>query len=483
MYDELKPVIDQLIADFPKSYVPKIKKHHPDFIAWLNDQPYNSFGERLYNWRYVDCVKCCVVCSSTTHFKQFSHGYYEYCSCSCRAKHNQSYKNAHDVEGRSKGKNKLSVKSEASHKKRITTMIDRMGSDFRTKLSVDRAQRYVARIPDELKDYDYCSSTNTSLMSVSQSLSVPFSMVQKAFKKFNISPPKARSGTSLDEVELCSYIDSLGIPYVRNIKTLFGDRREIDIYIPSIKVGIEYCGLFWHSDRNNYDKNKHHKKWVDASKLGINLITVFEDEWLFNRDVVKSRLASILQTHSTRIFARKCQVTKVSHVSVKTALNNWHIAGAKSSSNSICLTHDGQLVSVLTYGTPRYNKNADIEIIRFASLPGVTVIGAFGKLLNELIKLTNCKSIVSYSDNRWGQGNVYRAVGFELDGITPPSYFYFKIKDKIRFHRSAFMKHHIIEKLHGDSNLSEYENMKKLKYNRIYDCGTTRWVLNIKKPA
>lgn len=479
MYTELKAIVDQLMLDFPRSYVPIIKKQYPDFILWLNTQQYDTFGERLYNWRYNQCIKTCVVCSSSTQFKQFSHGYYEYCSCSCRAKHKQSYKNAHDDSGQCKGRVKLALCAPLSRQKRYDTIAETFGIDPKIHISNIRAQKYIDRIPDELKSYEYCRSVDTSLVSVATTLGVPFNMVRQSFKKFSILPPKARKGTSYDEIELGEYISSLGVPFIRNVKTLFGDRREIDIYIPSLNIGIEYCGLFWHSDRNNYGKNKHQQKWVDSGKLGINLITIFEDEWLFNREVVKSRLSSILQTHTDRIFARKCNISVISSTEVKKALNGWHIAGAKSSNNNICLTYNGVVVSILTYGTPRYNTDADIEIIRFASLPGTTVVGAFGKLLKALIRQTNCKLVVSYSDNRWGMGNVYKAVGFTLDAITPPSYFYFKIKDKIRYHRSAFMKHHIVDNLGGDLNLSEYENMKNLKYNRIYDCGTTRWLFTV----
>lgn len=48
--------------------------------------------------------------------------------------------------------------------------------------------------------------------------------------------------------------------------------KEIDIYLPEYKIGIEYNGIFWHKDKNNYDRRK-----VDFfADKNIRIVTIAE---------------------------------------------------------------------------------------------------------------------------------------------------------------------------------------------------------------
>lgn len=183
-----------------------------------------------------------------------------------------------------------------------------------------------------------------------------------------------------------------------------------------------------------------------------------------------------MHKNEIKIYARECDVSVNVGVSkVRNLLNEWHLQGAKGSNNNICLTYRGDVVAILTYGTPRYG-DEDVEILRYATIPNASVVGGFSKTLKALTRTVPGKSVVSFSDNRWGIGNVYARANFTLANVTPPSYFYFKNNDKIRYHRTKFMKKFILEQMGGIESMTEYENMKKFGYNRIFDCGTTKWV-------
>ena len=39
--------------------------------------------------------------------------------------------------------------------------------------------------------------------------------------------------------------------------TQYGEVVEIDIYIPSLSIGIEYDGVFWHKDKLDIDEAKN----------------------------------------------------------------------------------------------------------------------------------------------------------------------------------------------------------------------------------
>lgn len=61
--------------------------------------------------------------------------------------------------------------------------------------------------------------------------------------------------------------------------------KKIDVYIPELKVGLEFNGEYWHSDaviEYNYGKKAYefHKERADElKKVGIKLIYVWEDDW------------------------------------------------------------------------------------------------------------------------------------------------------------------------------------------------------------
>lgn len=476
MYDELKPIIKQIIKETPNGYMNRMKKEFPNLINYLNTLPFDTPGERFYNWYHVNVTNTCKTCNARCDFKQFSHGYYEYCSPSCRAKDKQSFRNAHDADGKSKGITKNKRAAHNAIHKRKQTVFEQSGTSLGQYSTMKRQESYYNKLPSQLKDSQFCLENTKCVTELAREFDLPTYTVKNAFKYHGIELHSTRRGYSVQELEVGEFLTSIGVSYTRNVRGLLEGRQEIDIYIPSKRLGIEYCGLFWHSDRNNYPPNKHIDKFLQAREAGITLITIFEDEWLTKRDIVESRLRSIFQTN-VKVGARKCAVKRnVDHRIVKNCLDAWHIAGAKSSSKNVCLYVGNEIVAVLTYGKPRYNTNAEVEIIRYATKPGVTVVGGFSKLFAQVLEITNCRSVVSYSDNRWGNGGVYKHAGFIFDGITRPSYFYFKVNEGVRLHRSAFMKHKIVEKMKGSAELSEYNNMKKFGYNRIFDCGVTRWM-------
>ncbi|MGM9635316.1 MAG: zinc-ribbon domain-containing protein [Candidatus Avispirillum sp.] len=78
--------------------------------------------------------------------------------------------------------------------------------------------------------------------------------------------------TSFPEQAIYFYIKKLFPNSINSYKT--SDISEIDIYIPDIKVGIEYNGYFWHKGKADYDSRK--REIILSS--GISLIRVIEDK-------------------------------------------------------------------------------------------------------------------------------------------------------------------------------------------------------------
>ena len=127
----------------------------------------------------------------------------------------------------------------------------------------------------------------------------------------------------------------------------------------------------------------------------------------------------------------------------------------------------------MTLGKSRYNKKYKWELIRFANKIGYTVIGGASRLFSKFIKDHNPESIISYSDERWNTGNVYKQLGFKFQSTSGPSYRYTKNYTNLES-RVKYQKHKLKELLSDfDESKSEWQNMVENGYDRIWDCGNS----------
>jgi len=262
--------------------------------------------------------------------------------------------------------------------------------------------------------------------------------------------------------------------YIKNIcfDAVEGDRKvlngfELDIYIPSKNLAIEFDGLYWHSELNGKDRKYHLNKTISCEKKGIRLIHIFEDEWVNKEYIVKSIIDNKIDITPNKIFARKCDIRKVDKEESFNFLESNHIQGFIDGS-FLGLYFKNKLVYILGYGTPRFNKKYSIEILRSCSELNTVVVGGLSKLVNCI----SDKSIITYVDRRFGDKKSYDKIGFKLNGVSEPSYYYIKGYKLSRYNRIQFQKHKLKSKLESyDPNLTEWQNMQLSGYDRIWDCG------------
>jgi len=273
-------------------------------------------------------------------------------------------------------------------------------------------------------------------------------------------------GISNLEKELYNFMESLEIEIEKNNRSIISP-KELDIYISSKKLAIEFNGLYWHSELSGgKDKYYHLNKTKDCLDKNIKLIHIFEDEWLNKQEIVKSIIRSKLNLITNKIPARKCNVTIIPREQVFNFLDSNHLQGYINGSH-LGLYYNNELVSVLTYGKPRFNKKYEFEILRFCNKLDTVVVGGLSKLLSKI----NSKPIITYVDRRFGTGDSYKYSGFRLLGSTIPAYYYTK-NYKYRENRLQFQKHLLESKLESfDPSLTEWQNMQLNGYDRIWDCG------------
>jgi hypothetical protein len=101
---------------------------------------------------------------------------------------------------------------------------------------------------------------------------------------------------------------------------------ELDIYLPDLKLAFEFNGLYWHNEINKQN-NYHLIKTIKCEKKGIHLIHIYEDDWLYKQDIIKSRILNLLGK-SEKIMARKCLIKEVQFKESKAFLEKNHIQGS-----------------------------------------------------------------------------------------------------------------------------------------------------------
>jgi len=234
--------------------------------------------------------------------------------------------------------------------------------------------------------------------------------------------------TSSQEKEIAEFIKAK-IPDIiieRNRRGVIG-KKEMDIFLPERNIGIEYNGLYWHSEKdlvNDY----HKQKYLEAKKNGIRLIQIFGDEWEEKRDVVESIILNALGSSEKSYDARKCTVVKCCSEN-KTKFEEFfasnHIAGNVRFFSAIGLEFCGELIQAVSFRHPFVKKYGDVvELARSCSKKFSHVRGGFSRLMSATKEEFDGQTILSYADLRFGEGEVYAKNGFRLVGTTPPDYAY-----------------------------------------------------------
>lgn len=257
---------------------------------------------------------------------------------------------------------------------------------------------------------------------------------------------------------------------------------ELDIFLPDIKLAIEYNGIPYHSygisdfgpfnNIKHEDRDRHLTKTEKCEQLGITLFQIYEDEWKndIKNDILRSMISNKLGKNK-RTYARKCEVRELSSTTYRNFCEVNHLQGSARASVKIGLYHLEELVACMSFGKPRFNRNYEWELIRACSKKYLTVVGGFSKLLKQF---TNKYSgdIITYANRSYSSGDVYVKNGFTELGNSPPNYKYLKLNSFDVVSRYEAQKHklsNIIENF--DNSLTEKQNMINNGYRILWDSG------------
>lgn len=325
------------------------------------------------------------------------------------------------------------ISSEQTRKKTKETLFDKYGvfhnmhvEDFSCKQGeTKRLKKYT---PDQLElinnpELLYKEYIDDKLplyqIAVKHSLGVRF--LGRLFKENGFEITTSR-GYSFEQESFNSIIkETFGVNSISNTRQVISP-KEIDIWLPEYIVGIEYHGLYWHSDSNDY---RCFEKYKMATEKGIKLLQFFDFEIENKFDIVLNVIRSKIGFNANKINARDCFVEEITKKDHKTFCETFHLQGGDvNPSLSLGLFKKDKLVSIMSFGKSRFNKKCEWELLRYATIHNTTIRGGASKMLAYFERNMKPTSICSYADCRFSNGELYKKLGFDFKKHTGLNYFY-----------------------------------------------------------
>lgn len=231
-----------------------------------------------------------------------------------------------------------------------------------------------------------------------------------------------------DEIDSIINCDG-GFKVLKNYNGLIindtGRHYEIDLYYPELRLGIECNGSYWHATLGKHlkypkDKNYHHDKFMKCKEKGIRLISIFDVDY---NDRLKEFLADVTRIKK-KVYARNLCIRNVDLDDARDFCNRYHLLGYSIQGNiRYGLYNCEELVALMTFGKARFGGDG-YELVRFVVKSGMLVVGGADRLLCRFEREVKPSKIISYSDNDYFMGEMYRRLGFVEDGQTSLDYYW-----------------------------------------------------------
>lgn len=276
---------------------------------------------------------------------------------------------------------------------------------------------------------------------------------------------------SNEELKIRMILEKHNIDFESNNREILNG-KELDIYIPDHQIAIEINGLYYHSELKGIDKQYHLHKTLECERQGIQLLQFWDYEVNNKLEIVEDIIKSKLNLLQKKIGARELKIELVDSKRAKEFMNTNHLHGFCQAKWHIALVKNNLIYSIVSLGKSRTSDHW--EIIRFASLNNTKVVGGYSRLISHIKNELHIENLMSFADRRVSNGDLYLKSGWKFDSVSSPCYWYFK--NKQIYHRSNFMKYKLKNMNGFDHALTEWENMIKMGYDRVWDCGNLKFI-------
>ena len=431
-------------------------------------------------------IKCVVCDADIDPMKRAEPGvnFRKLCSSVCAGRHNKGLVHI-----------RTPKKQQEINSKRELTMLTNHGYKYNSQrpevklvLSAAKHVTHEHIKYDILNNKEYLIELYKTLPSteIGEICNCDYSVVLDYLRKYNVDIGGDHTKISKDQREIADYIARLGFGVELNSKVLVG--QDIDVFVPTLNVGIEFNGFPWHLDNftdGKRGRSYHLNKTKKSIELGIRLIHVFPHDLHDNKDVVFSIIRNALGVTANKVHARKCVVMGVSKFEAKEFIALNHLKGNANFDTAIGLYHENTLVHIVTFSKSRYDAAYNHEVIRSASRLNTSVIGGFSKCFQFFVKnfCVSGDKIMTYADRSISEGHSYIKAGFSFVRTTPAGYHYVERNcGKFIIHsRYKFQKHKLKDFKCYTDDKTEWEIMVESGYDRFWECGNNMYEYAVKK--
>lgn len=265
------------IKNNPKGFQVSLKKEKK-LVELLSDYNFKTFSEKLYWYIYdiKDFPKCKTCGKQIKKYRSIFKGYALHCGCSCAQLDKETQKKLAETNLKKYG-TVNPAQSKVVQDKMKKTNLERYGTENvfaseygKKKIKKTNLERYGTENPQQNKI-------------------IKKKTIDTTMKRYGVKCPCLLNkdyNVSKGEIELFEFIKS-------HYSVIHNDREqispmELDIYIPSLNIGIEYDGDYWHSFPDMIKRDK--LKDSICKKKGIFLIRVKESDWIKNNANEKLRV-------------------------------------------------------------------------------------------------------------------------------------------------------------------------------------------------
>ena len=219
--------------------------------------------------------KC--VCGNDTSFISLASGYRQFCCQNCARRNTlEKTKEKYGVTNISQVK-EINTKMRTSIKNSWSKVADKHERIAAVDIKVDQycKEHNLVKLSDLTSIYGYgfieSDICNINLVYYKNRILIPKSEIYK-IESYNNTKVRSRHETYIYNIAKSFYDDT-----IQNKRKVLGG-LEIDIYIPSIKLGIEYNGNRFHCIESGKNKNYHLQKSLLCREKGIRLIHIYQFE-------------------------------------------------------------------------------------------------------------------------------------------------------------------------------------------------------------
>jgi len=469
-----------------------------DICGKIKTITYKEYNRNIKNYNIFSCSnKCATIKNEKTSLKKYNVKHYSKSKDFIKKVkktnlkkygveyYTQSEKYKKNIKNKNINYSNRNIKKKETFLKKYGVDDYHKSKDYLNKKE-EIIKKYKNTITNKLLNkYDNLISTNNSTYKFLCNKNHEFNISRELLKnrkKINTkicticNPINSKSGM---EIQLLDFIKE---HYSKEI--LISNRKiitplELDIYLPDLNLAFEFNGLYWHSEEHKTN-NYHLNKTEECENQGIQLIHIWEDNWNYKQDIVKSMILNKLGKTPNKIYGRKTKIEEVvDNKLIRNFLETNHLQGFVGSKIKLGLFYNDELVSLMTFGKRRVamgkkktNKD-EWELLRFCNKLNTNVLGSASKLFKYFVNNYNTKEITTYADRSHSNGGLYKQLGFKFQNKTQPNYYY--IIDGIRHHRFNFRKDKLVKEGFSKEK-TEHEIMIERNIFRIYDSGNLKFI-------